>query len=103
MPNKAKENSMTGSVTRKPKATATTQDQKIENSQYWLNFNTPFGYQGMRLAHGIKSHTTMLSLIEKHDVEKFNKVLEKQRFDGYIVDENNKSTTKYDAMFEDVE
>lgn len=86
------------STVRKPKATATTQD-KIENSQYWLNFNTPFGFQGMRLAYGIKSHTIMLSLIEKHGVDKFNKVLEKESFDGYIVDENNKSTDKYDEMF----
>lgn len=92
------------STVRKSKATATaTTQDKIENSQYWLNFNTPFGYQGMRLAHGIKSHATMLSLIEKYGVDKFNKVLEKEKFDGYIVDENNKSTDKYDAMFEDVD
>lgn len=103
MPNKAKENSMTGSVTRKAKTATTKPQVEIENSPYWLNFDTPFGFQGLRLAYGIKQHTTMLELIGKHGVEKFNKVLEKQGFNGYIVDENNKSTDKYDAMFDDIE
>lgn len=96
---------MTGSVTRKPKATANVNKPQveIENSPYWLNFDTPFGYLGLRLAQGIKAHTTMLTLIEKYGVEKFNKVLEKEGFKGYVAEEGKTNIDKYDAMFEDLD